>query len=142
MKMAIKRRVFGHNSQTCVWSYGPCEPPRTSKLWAIAEKRRFRGHSSLNRIGTPKQWAIAHENGQEIRKWRVFGHALKHVSGLTVILNLPRTPKLWAITYESGHKTQKRRVFGHNSQTCLGSYGPCESPWNLKTAGNSLRKRP
>src|SRR3954468_22540223 len=114
----------------------------------------------VNRLGTPKLWAIAHENGHKTCKWRVFGHALKHVSGLMVILNRPGTPilwaithenghntqteeflvitlkpvnrlgtpKLWAVAHENGHKTRKRRVFGQNSQTCIGSYGPCESP--------------
>jgi hypothetical protein len=84
----------------------------------------------VNRLGTPKLWAISHENGLKTRKWRVFGHALKHVSGLTVILNRPGTPILWAITHENGHNTQNRRVFGHNSQTC-------KSPWNPKTMGSS-----
>src|SRR3954466_3103438 len=84
----------------------------------------------VNRLGTPKQWAIANENGHKTRKWRVFGHALKHVSGLTVILNRPGTLKLRAITHENSHNTQNRRVFGHNSQTC-------KSPWNPKTMGSS-----
>jgi len=89
----------------------------------------------VNRLGTPKLWAIAHENGHKTWKWRVFGHALKHVSGLTVILNCPGTPILWAITCENGHKTRKRRVFGNNSQTC-------KSPWNPKTMGNCSWKWP
>ena len=84
----------------------------------------------VNCLGTPKPWAISHENSHKTRKWRDFGHALKHVSGLTVILNRPRTPILWAITHENGHNTRKRLVFGHNSQTC-------KSPWNPKTMCNS-----
>jgi hypothetical protein len=62
----------------------------------------------VNRLGTPKPWAIAHENGHKTRKWRDFGHALKHVSGFTVILNSRGTPILWAITYENIHKTRKQ----------------------------------
>src|SRR3954465_6184674 len=89
----------------------------------------------VNRLRTPKLWAIAHENDHKTRKWRVFGYALKHVSGLTVILNHIRTPILWAITHENGHNKQKRRVFGHNSQTY-------KSPWYPKTMGNSSLKRP
>src|SRR3954468_12201530 len=84
----------------------------------------------VNRLGTPKLWAIAHENGHRTCQWRVFGHALKHVSGLMVILNRPGTPILWAITHENGCNKQNRRVFGHNSQTC-------KSPWNPKTMGSS-----
>ena len=61
----------------------------------------------VNRLGTPKLWAICHENGHKTRKWRDFGHALKHVSGLTVILNRLGSPKLWAIAHENGHKTRK-----------------------------------
>src|SRR3954470_12466062 len=82
----------------------------------------------VNRLGTPKQWAIAHENGHKTRKWRVFGHALRHVSVLTVILNRLGTPILWAITHENGHNTQKRRVFGHKT---------CKSPWKPQTMVNS-----
>ena len=58
-------------------------------------------------IGTPKQWAIDHEDGHKTRKRRVFGHALKHVSGITVVPNRPEAPKLWAITHENDHKTRK-----------------------------------
>ena len=61
----------------------------------------------VNCLGTPKLWAISHYNGLKTRKWRVFGHALKHVSGLTVILYRPGTPILWAITCENSHKTRK-----------------------------------
>ena len=61
----------------------------------------------VNRLGTPKLWAIAHENDRKTRKWIVFGYALKHVSGLTIILNCPGTPILWTITDENGHNTQK-----------------------------------
>jgi hypothetical protein len=28
----------------------------------------------VNRLGTPKLWAIAHENGHKTRERRVFGH--------------------------------------------------------------------
>ena len=83
----------------------------------------------VNRLGTPKLWAIAHENDRKTRKWIVFGYALKHVSCLVVISNRAGTPKIWAITHENCHKMQKRRVLGHDSQTC-------KSPWNPKTMGN------
>src|SRR4051812_25123316 len=84
----------------------------------------------VNRLGTQKLWAIAHENGHKTRKWRVFGHPLKHVTGFTVILNRPRAPILWAITHENGHNAQKERVFGYNSQTY-------KLPWNPKTMSNN-----
>jgi len=75
-------------------------------------------------------WAISHENGHKTRKQKVFVHALKHVSGLKVILNRPGTTKLLSITHENGHKTQNRQVFSQNSQTC-------KLPWNPKIMGNS-----
>ena len=62
---------------------------------------------------------------------------LKHVSGLTGLVNHPGTPKLWAIAHENGKKLGKRQVFVHASQTCNGSYGPCKSPRNPKKVGNS-----
>ena len=79
----------------------------------------------VNRPRTPKLWAIPHKNAHKTRKWGVFGDALKHVSGLMIVVNRPRTPKLWAITHENSHKMQKQRVFVHNCQTC-------KSPWNSK----------
>src|SRR5215216_1284996 len=60
-----KCRVFGNNSQTCIRSDEPCKSS-----------------------GTPKLWTIAHKNGHRTRKQRVLGHALKHVSGLTIVVNL------------------------------------------------------
>ena len=65
----------------------------------------------VNLPGTPKPWAITHENGHKTQKEEFLLIPSKH-------LNRPGTPKLWAITHENVHKTQKRRVFGHNSKTC------------------------
>ena len=52
----------------------------------------------------------------------------KHVSGLTVVVILPRTPKLWEIAHENSRQTRKQRVFGHNSQTCIGFTGLPDPP--------------
>src|SRR3954469_10060466 len=100
-----KRRVFGHNSQTCIG------------LKVV-----------VNIPGTPKQWAIAHENGIKTRNKKFLVITLKHASGLTGHANRPEDQKLWAIAHENGPKTQKQRNFGPNSQTCTGSYKPCKSP--------------
>ena len=62
---------------------------------------------------------------------------LKHVSGLTGLVNRPVTLKQWAIAHENDQKLGKRQVFAHASQTCIRSYGPCKSPRNPKTVGNS-----
>jgi hypothetical protein len=51
-------------------------------------------------------------------------------------------PLLNVQTHENGPKTQKRRVFRLASQTCTECYGPCRSPRNPKTMGNSSRKWP
>jgi hypothetical protein len=97
----------------------------------------------VNHSRTPKQWAIAHENGPKMQKRWVFGHASqKHVLSFMGFVNHSRTPKLWAIAHEKGPKTQKRCVFGHASQTCTKCHGPCKSLRNPKTLGNSSWKRP
>src|SRR3954467_5101281 len=86
----------------------------------------------MNRVISPcespwnaKTVAISLENGHKTRKQKVFVHALKHESGLKVILNRLGTTKLLSITHENGHKTRNRQVFAHNSQTC-------KLPWNPK----------
>src|SRR3954468_6234371 len=61
----------------------------------------------VNRYGTLKLWAIAHENGHKTRKQRVLSHTLKHLSGLTIVLNRTETLKPWAIDHENDHKTPK-----------------------------------
>ena len=66
-----------------------------------------------------------------------FDMPLKHVSGLKGLVNRPVTLKPWAIANENGQKLRKPLVFGHASQTRIGAYGPCKSPWNLKIMCNS-----
>ena len=48
---------------------------------------------------------IKHENDE------FFVITLKHVSGITVVVNHPRTPKLWVIGNENVLKARKLRVF-------------------------------
>src|SRR3954463_61159 len=74
-----------------------------------------------NPVGTPKLWAITHENGYKHENNEFLVINLKHVLGLKVVENRPRTPKLWAIAHKNGHKTQKRRVSSHFTQTCIES---------------------
>jgi hypothetical protein len=47
-----------------------------------------------------------------------------------------------AIAHENGPKIQKRWVFGRACQTCTKCHGPCKSPQNPKTMGNSSWKSP
>ena len=74
---------------------------------------------TVNRLRTPKLWAIAHENGRKTRERRVSGHISQTCQGSFETANPAETQKLWAITHENDHKTRKRRVFSHNSQTCI-----------------------
>ena len=67
---------------------------------------------------------------------------LDPVSGPIGLGNHPRSPKLWAIAHENNTKTRKRKVFSHDSQTCLRSNRPCESPQNPKSMGYNSLKRP
>jgi hypothetical protein len=61
----------------------------------------------INHPGTPKLWAIAHENGPKTQKRRVLVMPLKHVLSVMGLVNHPETPKLWAIAHENGPETQK-----------------------------------
>ena len=62
---------------------------------------------------------------------------LKHVSGLTGLVNLPGTLNLWAIAHENDQKLLKRPILGHASKTWIGSYEPCKSSRNPRTMDNS-----
>src|SRR4051812_3572442 len=84
----------------------------------------------VNRPGTPKLWAIDHENSHKTRKKRVLGHAHKNVLGFMFLVDHPGTPKLLGIGHENDYKTQNRRLVGHTSQIC-------KSPTNPKTLDNS-----
>jgi hypothetical protein len=63
---------------------------------------------------------------------------LKHVLSVMDLVNHSETLKLWAISHENGPKMQKRRVFSHASEKCAKYHGPCKSPRNPKTVGNTL----
>jgi hypothetical protein len=56
----------------------------------------------VNQPGTPKLWAIAHENGHKRKK--NFVMPLKHVQSIMGLVNHPGTTKLWAIAHKNGHK--------------------------------------
>src|SRR4051812_27775174 len=91
MKMAIKHgydEFFVHNSETCIGTYGPCNPPITTK-----------------------PWEITHENDHKTRKRQLLVIPLKYVSGLTVVVNHPGTSKLWSITHGIYHKSKKDDIF-------------------------------
>ena len=56
---------------------GHANPPRTSKMWPIAHKKAIKHENGeilviplqpVNRLGSPKLRAIAHENGNKTRK--------------------------------------------------------------------------
>jgi hypothetical protein len=56
----------------------------------------------VNIHGTPKQCAIAHENGPKTQKGEFLVTPFKNVIGVIVLVSHPRTPKLWA--HENGPK--------------------------------------
>jgi hypothetical protein len=62
----------------------------------------------VNHPGTPKLWAIAHENGHKCKNDEFLVMSLKHVLGVIDLVNHPETPKLWVIIQEIGPKMQKR----------------------------------
>jgi hypothetical protein len=62
----------------------------------------------VNHPGTPKLWAIAHENGHKRKNDDFLVMSLKYVLSVMSLLNHLRTPKLWAIALENGTKMQKR----------------------------------
>jgi hypothetical protein len=62
----------------------------------------------VNHSGTPKLWAIAHENGLKCKNYEFLVMALKYVQIVIFFVNLHGTPKQWAIAHENVPKTQKR----------------------------------
>jgi hypothetical protein len=61
----------------------------------------------VNHSGTPKLWAIAHENGPKMQNDKFLVTPLKNVLSVMGFVNHPRIPKLWAITHKNGPKIQK-----------------------------------
>jgi hypothetical protein len=62
----------------------------------------------VNHYGTPKPWAIAHENSPKMKNDEFLVMPLKHVLSVMDLVNHYGTPKLWAIAHENGPKTQKQ----------------------------------
>src|SRR4051812_31509916 len=91
MKMAMKRgydESFVHDSETCIRYYGPCNPSRT-----------------------PKPWAITQENDHKTRKRQLFGHSSQTCIRPYGCCKSPWNPKQWSISHGNDHKKQKRRIF-------------------------------
>jgi hypothetical protein len=65
----------------------------------------------VNHPGTPKLWAIAHENGHKRKNDEFLVMSLKHVLSVMGLVNHPRTPKLCAIAHENGTKNAKMTSF-------------------------------
>jgi hypothetical protein len=61
----------------------------------------------VNHPGTPKLWAIAHENGHKRKNDEFFIIPLENVQTVIFLVNLQGTPKLWAIAHENVPKMQK-----------------------------------
>jgi hypothetical protein len=91
----------------------------------------------VNYPGTPKLWAIVHENGHKRKNDEFFVIPVSNIQTVVFLVNVHGTPKQWAIAHEKGPKTQKRRFFGRAYLTCTKCHGPRKSPRNPKTVGNS-----
>jgi hypothetical protein len=65
----------------------------------------------VNHPGTPKLWAIAHENSHKRKNDEFSVMPLKHVQSVMGLVNNPRTPKLWAIAHENGQKRKNNEFF-------------------------------
>jgi hypothetical protein len=62
----------------------------------------------VNHPGTPKLWAIAHENGHKCKNDDFLVIPLQNVQTVIFLINLHGTQKQWVISHENGPKTQKR----------------------------------
>ena len=69
---------------------------------------------TVNRPRTPKQWAVAHENGHKTRKLRVFSHISQKCNGSYMPCKSNWNQKPWAITHKNGHKHEKDEFLGIN----------------------------
>jgi hypothetical protein len=65
----------------------------------------------VNHPGTPKLWAIDHENGHKRKNDEFLVMPLKHVLSVMGLVNHPGTPKLWAIAHKNGHKDKNDDFF-------------------------------
>jgi fatty-acid desaturase len=69
-------------------------------FWSLKHVLSFMG--LVNHPGTPKLWAIAHENGHKRKNDEFLVMPLKHVLSVIGLVNHPGKPKLWAIAHENG----------------------------------------
>jgi hypothetical protein len=60
----------------------------------------------VNHPGTPKLWAIDHENGHKRKNDEFLVMPLKHVLSVMGLVNHPGTPKLWAIAQKMAINTK------------------------------------
>jgi hypothetical protein len=75
------------------------------------------GLVNVNHPGTPKLWAIAHENGHKHKNDEFLVMPLKHIHSVMGLVNHPGTPKLWVIAHKNGHKRINNEFF-HSSLKC------------------------
>jgi hypothetical protein len=61
----------------------------------------------VNHPGTPKLWAIAHENGHKHKNDEFLVMPLKYVLSVMGLVNHLGTAKMWEIAHENGHKRKK-----------------------------------
>jgi hypothetical protein len=76
----------------------------------------------VNHSGTPKLWAIAHENGLKRKKDVFLVMPLKHVLIVMGLLDHLETPKLWAIAHQKCHKRKNNKKISFLSKMYRLSY--------------------
>jgi hypothetical protein len=57
--------------------------------------------------GTPKLWAVAHENGRKCKNDKNFHHSSLEFTDCHIPCKTPRNHKQWAIAQKNGPQTQK-----------------------------------
>jgi hypothetical protein len=75
----------------------------------------------VNHPGTPKLWAIAHENGHKRKSYEFFIIPLENVQTVIFLVNHHGTPKLWAIAVIAifwPNKEMGRNQDGLGGYTC------------------------
>jgi hypothetical protein len=77
----------------------------------------------INHPGTPKLWAIAHENGPQTQD-NFLVMPLKNVLSVMGLVNHTGTPKLWAIDHENSHKCKNNDFFCLSSLKCTDYHIP------------------
>jgi hypothetical protein len=76
----------------------------------------------VNHPGTPKLWAIAHENGHKYKNDEFVVMPLKNVLSVMGLVNHSGTPKRWAISHKNDLKRKTMSFSSFLSKMYILSY--------------------